>query len=62
MINITQAEAKMLRDAGRGADVHMSSRQHKSKSKTYFLTTSPKSMRILNEYRKLHTAEVYDGR
>ena len=62
MIDITRCEAMMLREAGRGHDVHMSSRQHKSRSKTYFLTTSPKSMKLLNEYRKAHTLEVHDGR
>ena len=62
MIDITRDEADMLRKAGRGNDVHMSSRQHKSRSKTYFLTTSPKSMKLLNEYRKAHLLEVHDGR
>lgn len=62
MIDITKDEAQMLRAAGLWEDVHMSNRQHKSKNKTYFLTTSPKAMRILNEYRKLHTNEVYRGR
>lgn len=62
MIDITRKEADMLRKAGRMNDVHMSSQSHKSRQKTYFLTTSPKSMKILNEYRKLHTLEVHDGR
>ena len=62
MIDITRSEAIMLRKAGRGHDVHMSSRQHKSRSKTYFLTNSTKSMKLLNEYRKVHTLEVHDGR
>lgn len=62
MIDITAAEAKMLRDRGCGHDVHLSSRSHKSSHKSYFLTTSPKSMRILNEYRKSHILETYNGR
>ena len=62
MIDITRKEADMLRAAGRGKDIHMSSQSHKSKQKTYFLTTSSKSMKLLDEYRKLHTLEIHDGR
>ena len=59
MIDITAREAKMLRDRGRSEDVHLSSRSHKSSHKSYYLTTSPKSMKILNEYRKNHVLEIH---
>lgn len=62
MIDISAREAKMLRDRGRSDDVHLSSRSHNSSHKSYFLTTSPKSMRILNEYRKSHVLETHNGR
>ena len=62
MIDITRAEADMLRSAGLGNDVHMSSQSHKGRRKTYFLTTSPKAMKALNNYRKNHTLEIHDGK
>lgn len=52
MIKITQTEAEMLRSKGRGMDVHLHNKTHKSRTKTYYLTESQKSMSILNEYRE----------
>lgn len=60
MISITGEEAKMLRENGRGHDVHMSSRNKKSRGKRYFLTTSFKSMKLLNEYRDSRTIEIHE--
>lgn len=54
MIDITRQEAEYLRNNGVSNDVHMSSRSHKSRSKTYFLTTSPKAMKLLKKYRSGH--------
>ncbi len=62
MIDISRAEADYLRKSGRGNDVHMANQRHKSHAKKYFVTTSPKTMRLLEDYRKQHTLEVYDGR
>jgi len=59
MVEITQDEAKMLRDNGRSEDVHMSSRTKKSRGKRYFMTESFKSKNILNEYRNLKITETY---
>ena len=59
MVEITQDEAKMLRDNGRYEDVHMSSRTKKSRGKRYFMTESFKSKNILNEYRNLKITETY---
>ena len=60
MISISAEEAKMLREHGRGEDVHMSSRNKKSRGKRYFLTTSYKSMKLLNDYRSKRTIEVHE--
>ena len=60
MISISQKEAKMLREHGRGEDIHMSSRNKKSRGKRYFLTESYKSMKILNGYRKANTLETHE--
>ena len=62
MITITKAEAAYLRDNGRSIDVHMSSRSKNSNGKRYFLTTSYKSMKLLNEYRNSRLIESHDGR
>ena len=51
MIEITQDEAIMLRENNRGKDVHMTSRNHRSKAKKYYATTSEKSMKLLDSYR-----------
>ena len=51
MISISRAEADFLRDNQRGHDVHVVNRDHKSRGKRYYLTTSPKSMKLLNDYR-----------
>ena len=54
MIDITKQEAEYLRNSGVANDIHMSSRSHGAKAKTYFLTTSPKAMRLLKQYRSGH--------
>ena len=61
MVNITQAEAFFLRASGRGEDVHVSSRTHKSRSKRYFATESYKTMTLLNKYRRQHVTEVHEA-
>ena len=50
----------MFRSAGRGEDVHMSSRSKKSRGKRYFLTESYKSMKLLNDYRNTRISEVHE--
>ena len=57
MINVSRAEAEMLRERGRGHDVYVANRGA-SRSKTYFVTTSNKTMKLLNEYRNQHNQEV----
>lgn len=57
MIDITKNEAKYLASMGRGVDIHTSSRTHGSKKISHFVTTSPKTMKLLSEYRKQHTIE-----
>ncbi len=42
----------MLRLMGRGDDVHMSSKEHKSRGKRYYATESPKTLKLLDEYRE----------
>lgn len=59
MIEITQDEAKMLRENGRSEDVHMSSRTKKSRGKRYFMTESFKSKNILNDYRNIKITETH---
>lgn len=57
MIKISKDEAEMLREKGRGFDVHMSSRTHKARAKKYYLTENPKSIQILEKYRKNKVAK-----
>lgn len=52
MIKITQCEAEMLKNKGRGFDVHISSKTHKGRAKKYYMTESEESLDILSEYRK----------
>ena len=49
---------KYLISNGRINDIHMSNRTHKAKAKTRFVTESPKTMKLLNEYRSSHISEV----
>ena len=42
----------MLKNKGRNEDIHVHNGTHKSRAKTYYLTESDESMRILNKYRK----------
>ena len=62
MIHISQEEAFMLRGAGRGEDVHMSSRDKKSNGKKYFATESFKTVKLLDKYRRSSVLETYDRR
>lgn len=60
LITISKKEASFLRSKGRAHDVHVHSKNHKSNAKRYFLTTSFKSVNILNEYRKsIHQSDLY---
>ena len=59
MIKISADEAKFLRSKNRGHDVHMSSATHHAKAKRYYLTTSPKSVRLLDEYRNSKTVTTF---
>lgn len=52
MEKISRAEAEYLRQNGRAVDVHTSSKNHKGKSKKYYVTTSYKSLKLLREYRE----------
>lgn len=61
MIDITKEEAKYLASKGRQSDIHISSRTHGSSKKSYFITTSPKTMKILTEYRKKHITSTHEG-
>lgn len=62
MIKITKNEAEYLRANGLFYDVHMSSSTHKSKAKRYYMTTSPKAMRLLKKYKEKEIIETHDGR
>lgn len=62
MINISQKEAEYLRSKGRGFDVHVISKTHKSHAKRYYMTTRPRTVEILNAYRKaIHQTDLYYG-
>ena len=61
LLQISQQEAKYLRNKGRGRDIHVSSKNHKSGSKHYFLTADPRSVRILEEYRRTRVVESFGG-
>lgn len=62
MIKISKEEAFYLRDHGRWYDVHMSSSTHKARGKRYFATANPKTMKLLDQFRKKELIEVHDGR
>ena len=52
MEKITREEAEYLRSKGRDADIHMSSRTKSSRGKRFYLTLSPKSGKLLRDYRE----------
>lgn len=52
----------MLRKAGRAEDVHMSSRDKKSRGKRYFATESFKTLKLLDKFRMSQVVRTYDGR
>lgn len=52
MLVISQSEAQYLRSKGRGNDVHLANKTHKSRSKKYFLTENKRSVDLLNKYRR----------
>jgi len=62
LIDITKKEMEYLVKNGRGYDVHLASATHKSGYKTRFVTESPKTMKLLEEYRKNQIISSYDGR
>lgn len=47
---------------GRLNDIHLASATHKSGYKTRFVTESPKTLKLLEEYRKNQIVMTYDGR
>lgn len=47
---------------GRLHDIHLASATHKSGYKTRFVTESPKTMKLLDEYRNNQIIYTYDGR
>ena len=60
MIDITKEEAKYLASRGCQNDIHSASRTHGAKKISHFVTTSPKTMRLLMDYRKKHTIATYE--
>ena len=62
MVQISKEEAFMLRKAGRGDDVHMSSCCKKARGKRYYATESFKTMKLLDKHRHANIIETYDGR
>lgn len=63
LIIINTKEAEYLRSQGRGFDVHVMSKTHKSRAKKYWLTTRNKSVQLLNDYRKSkHQTDLYNNR
>ena len=61
LIKISQDEAKYLRENGRESDIHMASQCHKGRAKTYYLTTSYKSMKLLEKYRTSRITKTFGG-
>ena len=55
MIKVTRNEAFMLRQKGRGNDVHVHANTH---YKSYYGTESAKTSAILEQYRKEHVFPV----
>jgi hypothetical protein len=63
LITITSKEAEYLRSKGRGFDVHVTSKTHKSRGKKYWLTTRYRSVQLLNDYRKSrHQTDLYKSK
>lgn len=62
MIDITKDEMEYLVSKGRLNDIHLASATHKSGYKTRFVTESPKTLKLLEEYRKNQIVMTYDGR
>ena len=59
MVKITQKEAKYLREQNKGYNIHVISKTHKSRGKTYYLTEEPATLQILNDYRtKRHQTDL----
>lgn len=61
LISISQEEAKYLREHGRSHDIHLSSATHKGHAKRNWLTTSYKSMMLLEEYRNKKHVTTFGG-
>ena len=59
LISITQDEANLLRENGRGEDVHIASKTHKSRGKSYYATENPKTLELIENYRKDHILYSY---
>lgn len=62
MIIISKDEAYYLRDHGRDNDIHMSSRDKKSRGKRYYATESFKTMKLLDRYRQKKIVETHENR
>lgn len=60
MIDITKGEMDYLISKGRINDIHMSNKTHKARAKTRFVTESPKTMKLLTEYRNKHILEAHE--
>lgn len=56
MVDITKHEMDYLISKGRKHDIHISNKTHSAKAKTRFVTESPKTMKLLSEYRKSHVS------
>ena len=62
LITINADEAAYLRNNGRSCDIHVANVCHKSRHKSYCVTESPKTMRLIEKYRKDRIVYSYDGR
>lgn len=62
VLKISKQEAEYLRDNGRGYDIHISSKSHKSRGKRYYATSSPKTMKLLDKFKQQEILETHDGR
>ena len=52
LVKISQKEAEYLRNHVRAFDIIVCNKQHKGKSKSYFLVTHVRSVEMLNKYRE----------
>ena len=52
MIKINKNEVMYLRSKGRDKDITVVNVTHHARAKRWYLTESPKSMELLEEYRK----------